>query len=96
MLAQVATGAIEAADTPATELGLPMGIDEEDEQAVEAEAGWTYEIVTEEITDTAGLLSVTVTIRHEETGERPLAELTQWLPAPAEESEEDISGGGRP
>ena len=86
VLAQLSTNAIELADCPPTELGVALGFTEDDDLPPH-EQPWSYEIVTEEITDMTGLLSVSVIIRHADSPEAIAGEVTQWMRSPAEVDE---------
>ena len=85
VLADLASGRMELAETPET----LYGAHEEDEQVDPDELGWTYEIDTEELSDATNLLKVTVIVRSTDPGVETSSRLTQWMPAPAEEAPAD-------
>jgi len=81
VLADLASGRMELAETPET----VYGENEEDEPVDPAELGWTYQIVPEALPDAANLLRVTVIVRSSDPGVEATCRLTQWMPAPAED-----------
>ena len=70
VMAELEAGSAELVDTPST------AFEEEEEQTTE---GWTYEIATEEITDTPGLKKVTVIVTDADTIHPHTCRLTQWI-----------------
>ena len=80
VLADLATGRIEVAQTPPTPYG------EEDEDPDEL---WTYEILTEDLTDAEDLVRVTVIVQYADPVYPCSCRLTQWLRVlPAEDGQE--------
>ena len=97
VLADLASGRMDLADTPET----VYGANEEDDRAGPGEARWTYEIVTEELLDASNLLRVTVTVRPVDPSIRTTCRLTQWMLVPPQEEladdayDDGYGGGGR-
>ncbi|KPK80943.1 MAG: hypothetical protein AMJ81_11095 [Phycisphaerae bacterium SM23_33] len=75
VLADLATGRIELADTP------PTPYEEEDET-------WTYEIVTGAITDADNLKRVTVIVKSSDPARPGACRLTQWMLDPGAQAEQ--------
>jgi len=66
VLAELLAGSAELVDTPPTAFE-------------DAPEGWTYEIVTEEITDTPGLKKVTIIVTEADSPDSHTHRLTQWI-----------------
>jgi type II secretory pathway pseudopilin PulG len=75
VLADLATGGIELANTPAT------AYDEEDET-------WTYEILVEPVSDAENLKRVTVIVKSSHPFRPAVCQLTQWMFDPGPEAEQ--------
>ena len=75
VLADLAAGRIELADTP------PTPYEEGDET-------WTYEIITQALDDAENLKRVTVVARNEDPSSACACRLTQWMLAPDDEAGE--------
>ena len=76
----LAAGRIELADTEPTTYDLDTTTAEDD-----SDKGfpWTYQIVTEDLSDATNLLRVTVIVRSTDPSIRQSCKLTQWMLAPA-------------
>ena len=82
VLAELATGQVEMANTSPTQF-----IQETEEGERVIAEGWTYEIELEELTDMADLKCVSVIVRDDQTHQPTVCRLTQWMFAPADELE---------
>ncbi|MHC4716472.1 MAG: competence system putative prepilin ComGE [Planctomycetota bacterium] len=97
VLADLASGRMELADATETVYGL----DEAGGEVDPDDARWTYEIVTEDLTDASNLLRVTVIVRSADSTVGTTCRLTQWMLVPpgAEpadgELDEGFEEGGR-
>jgi len=91
ILAELATGQVELADTP------PTDFSEETEEGdiVNPAEGWAYEITTEELIDLPALTRVTIIVRHEDASQAT-GRITQWMLTPADEEEMAAGAGGAP